>query len=113
MRPDAPVQATRAELRLPPGGPFREKVKDVPQRAEIVARPESCVGDADDAALCAPKYRDPRTPAVLSAVPHVGGERAALWPTIGKRHPRLAASFWCRLGGSGVATANAAGSATW
>src|SRR5215470_15537970 len=58
----------------PAGGALREQVEEVPDRAEIVARREPGVGDAEDLAAALLVHRYARHPAIVAAIAHVGGE---------------------------------------
>src|SRR5215471_14232584 len=72
------------EFRLPAGGAFRDQVEQVPHAAEIIARLEAGVGDAQDLSGLAPKHRDARPRAAVDAVAHVLAEPVALVRDHGK-----------------------------
>src|SRR5262249_16458943 len=59
---------------LPVRRAFRTNIEEVPDRAEIIARPERRVRDADDFSAPFLEHGDARHPAVVAPVAHVGGE---------------------------------------
>src|SRR5262245_22524931 len=60
---------------LPVVRAFRKKIEEMPDRAEIIPRPERCVRDADDFSALFLEHGYARQPAAVAPVAHVGGER--------------------------------------
>src|SRR5262245_34167670 len=59
---------------LPVRGAFRKKIEEVPDRAEIIARPERRVRDPDDFFALFLEHGHAWQPAVVAPIAHVGGE---------------------------------------
>src|SRR5215831_3506683 len=59
---------------LPVRRAFRKKIEEVPDRAEIITRPERCVRDPYDFFALFLEHGHARQPAVIAPITHVGGE---------------------------------------
>src|SRR6516164_1891325 len=95
-------------FRLPVRGAFRKEIEEVPDRAEIITRPERRVRDADDFSTLFLEHGHARQPAVVAPIAHVAGEGGIAMRHHGKRQPRDALNFSCACGSSGDATTKAA-----